>query len=93
MYHIIRLHFLSVYFFSTGIFCKFISSSSLSSVSCLYLMDTKGKASAPTAPYRQDAQKGYLPSVPFPHADPEPSDQAQRSFLKGNSLDLRPSCL
>ena len=50
-------------------------------------MDPKGKASAPTPPYRQDAQKGYLPSVPFPHAGPEPSGQAPRSFLKGNSLD------
>ena len=50
-------------------------------------MDRKGTASAPTPPYRQDAQKGYLPSVPFPHAGPEPSGQAPRSFLKGNSLD------
>ena len=47
----------------------------------------RGKAPAPTPPYRQDAQKGYLPSVPFPHAGPEPSGQAPRSFLKGNSLD------
>ena len=50
-------------------------------------MDPKGKASAPTPPYRQDAQKGYLPSVCFPHTGPEPSGQALRSFLKGNSLD------
>ena len=50
-------------------------------------MDPKGKASAPTPPYRQDAQKGYLLSVPFPHAGPEPSGQAPRSFLKGNRLD------
>ena len=50
-------------------------------------MDPKGKAPAPTPPYRQDAQNGYLPSVPFPHAGPEPSGQALRSFLKGNSLD------
>ena len=50
-------------------------------------MDPKGKASAPSPPYRQDAQKGYLPSVPFPHAGPEHSGQAPRSFLKGNSLD------
>ena len=50
-------------------------------------MDPKGKASAPTPPYRQDAKKGYLPSVPFPHAGPEPSGYAPRSFLKGNSLD------
>ena len=50
-------------------------------------MDPKGKAPAPTPPYRQDAQKGYLPSVPFPHAGPEPSGQALRSFLKGNSLE------
>ena len=50
-------------------------------------MDPKGKAPAPAPPYRRDAQKGYLPSVPFPHAGPEPSGQAPRSFLKGNSLD------
>ena len=50
-------------------------------------MDPKGKAPAPTPPYRQDAPKGYLPSVPFPHAGPEPSGQALRSFLKQNSLD------
>ena len=50
-------------------------------------MDPKGKASAPTPPYRRDAQKGYLPSVPFPHAGLELSSQAPRSFLKGNSLD------
>ena len=50
-------------------------------------MDPKGKAPAPTPPYRRDAQKGYLPSVPFPHAGPEPSGHAPRSFLKGNSLD------
>ena len=50
-------------------------------------MDPKGKAPAPTPPYRKDAQKGYLPSVPFPHAGPEPSGHAPRSFLKGNSLD------
>ena len=80
MYHIIRLHFL----------VDFVSSSSLSSLSCLYLMDPKGKAPAPTPPYRRDAQKGYLPSVPFPHAGPEPSDQAPRSFHKGNSLETYP---
>ena len=51
-------------------------------------MDPKGKAPAPTPPYRQDAQKGYLPSVPFPHAGPEPSGHAPWSILKGNSLDL-----
>ena len=51
-------------------------------------MEPKGKAPAPTPPYRQDAQKGYLPSVPFPHAGPEPSGHAPRSFLKGNSLEL-----
>ena len=79
---------LSAYIFlSTGIFCKFISSSSLSSLSGLYLMDPKGKASAPTPPYRQDAKKGYLPSVPSSHAGPEPSGYAPRSFLKGNSLE------
>ena len=50
-------------------------------------MDPKGKTSAPTPPYRRDAQKGYLPSVPFPHAGPEPSGQAPQSFLKGNSLE------
>ena len=50
-------------------------------------MDPKGKASALTPPYRRDAQKGYLPSVPFPHAGPEPSGQAPRSFLKGNSFE------
>ena len=50
-------------------------------------MDPEGKAPAPTPPYSQDAQKGDLPSVPFPHAGPEPSGQAPRSFLKGNSLD------
>ena len=50
-------------------------------------MDPKGKAPAPGPPYRRDAQKGYLPSVPFPRAGPEPSGQAPRSFLKGNSLD------
>ena len=50
-------------------------------------MDPKGKAQAPTPPYRRDAQKGYLPSVPFPGAGPEPSGQALRSFLKGNRLD------
>ena len=50
-------------------------------------MDPKGKAPAPTPLYHRDAQKGYLPSVPFPHAGPEPSGQARRSFLKGNSLD------
>ena len=83
MYHIIRLHFLVDW-----VFCKFVSSSSLSSASCLYLMDPKGKAPAPTRPYRRDAQKGYLPSVPFPHAGPEPSGQAPRSFLKENSLEF-----
>ena len=82
MYHIIRLHFLVDWGF-----CKFVSSSSLSSLSCLYLMDPKGKAPAPTPPYRRDAQKGYLPSDPFPHAGPEPSGEAPRSFLKGKSLD------
>ena len=50
-------------------------------------MDLKGKAPAPTPPYRRDAQKGYLPCVPFPHAGPEPSGQAPRSFLKGNTLE------
>ena len=50
-------------------------------------MDPKGKAPAPTPPYRRDAQKGYLLSVHFPHAGPEPFGQAPRSFLKGNSLD------
>ena len=50
-------------------------------------MDPKGKAPAPIPPYRQDAQKRYLPSVPFPHAGLEPSGHAPRSFLKGNSLD------
>ena len=50
-------------------------------------MNPKGKASAPTPSYRQDARKEYLPSVPFPIAGPEPSGYAPRSFLKGNSLD------
>ena len=59
----------------------------MTSLSCLYLIDPKGKASAPTPPYRQDAKKGYLPSVPFAHASPEPSGYAPRSFVKENSLD------
>ena len=42
MYHIIRLHFLV---------------DSLASLLCLYIMDPKGKATAPTPPYRQDAKK------------------------------------
>ena len=50
-------------------------------------MDPKGKAPAPIPAYRPDAQKGYLPSVPFPHAGPEPSGQTLRNILKGNSLD------
>ena len=50
-------------------------------------MDPKIKAPASTPPYRQDAQKGYLPSVPFPHAGPEPSGQTLQNFLKGNTLD------
>ena len=50
-------------------------------------MDPKGKAPAPIPPYRPDAQKGYLPSVPFPHAGPEPSGQTLQNILKGNSLN------
>ena len=50
-------------------------------------MDPKGKATAPTPPYSWDAEKGYLPSDDLPHAGPEPSSYAPRSFLKGNSLD------
>ena len=53
-------------------------------------MDPKGKAPAPIPPYRPDAQKGYLPSVPFPHAGPEPSGQTLQNILKGNSLDFFP---
>ena len=54
-------------------------------------MDPKGKAPAPTPPYRQDAQKGYLPPVLFPHTGPEPSGHAPRSFLKDNSLERAPT--
>ena len=50
-------------------------------------MDSKGKATAPTPQYRQDAKKGYLPLDDLPHAGPEPSRYAPWSFLKGNSLD------
>ena len=50
-------------------------------------MDPKGKATAPTPPYRRDAKKGYLPADDLPHAGPKPSGYAPRSFLKGNSLD------
>ena len=88
IYHIIRLHFLVDWDF-----CKFISSSSLASLSCLYIMDPKGKATAPTPPYRRDAKKGYLPSDDLPHAGSEPSGYASRSFLKGNSLDVWELCI
>ena len=64
-----------------------MSSSSLNSLSCLDIMDPKGKGPAPTPPYRQDARKGYLPSDDLPHAGPEPSGYAPRSFLSGKSLD------
>ena len=50
-------------------------------------MDPKGKATAPTPPYRRDAKKGYLPSDDLPHAGPEPSSYAPGRFLSGNSLD------
>ena len=50
-------------------------------------MDPKGKATAPTPPYRRDTKKEYLPSDDLPHASPEPSGYAPRSFLSGNSLD------
>ena len=50
-------------------------------------MDPKGKATAPTPPYRRDAKKGYLPSDDFPHVGPEPSGYAPRSFLSRNSLE------
>ena len=80
--HIVRLHFLVA-----GIFCKFISLCSLASLSCLDTMDPKGKAPTPTPPYRQDASKGYLPSDDIPHADPEPSGYAPRSFLSRKGLE------
>ena len=51
-------------------------------------MDPKGKATAPTPRYGQDAKKGYLPSDDLLHAGPEPSGYAPRSFLSGNSLDM-----
>ena len=50
-------------------------------------MDPKGKAAAPTPLYNRDANKGYLPSHDLPHAGPEPSGYAPRSFLSGKSLD------
>ena len=50
-------------------------------------MDPKGKAPAPTPPYRQDAKKGYLPLDDLPHASPDPYGHAPRSFLSGKSLD------
>ena len=55
-------------------------------------MDPKGKAPAPIPPYRPDAQKGYLPSVPFPHAGPEPSGQTLQNILKGISLEDHAQC-
>ena len=79
---------LSAYIFLwTGIFCKDISSSSWASLSCLDTMEPKGKAPAPTPPYRQDANKGFLPSNDLPHAGPEPSGYALRSFRNKKSLD------
>ena len=54
-------------------------------------MDPKGKAPEPIPPYRPDAQKGYLPSVPFPHAGPEPSGQTLQNIHKGNSLEAQNS--
>ena len=50
-------------------------------------MDSKGKATAPTPPYRQDAKKGYLPLDDLPYAGSEPSSYAPWGFLKGNSLE------
>ena len=50
-------------------------------------MDPKGKAPALAPPYRRDARKGYVPSDDLPHAGPEPSGYASRSFLSGKSLD------
>ena len=50
-------------------------------------MDPKGKAPAPTPPYCQDANKELLPSDNLPHAGPEPSGYAPRSFLSKKSLD------
>ena len=61
-----------------------MSASSLASLSCLYITDSKGKATAPTPQYRQDAKKGYLPLDDLPHAGPEPSGYALWSFLEGN---------
>ena len=61
---------------------------------CVSTAASRGQAphgnasSAPIPPYRPDTQKGYLPSVPFPHAGPEPSGQTLQNILKGNSLDL-----
>ena len=51
MYHIIRLHFLVDW-----AFYKFVSLPSLASLSCLDIMDLKGKAPSPSPPYRQDAK-------------------------------------
>ena len=50
-------------------------------------MDSKGKVTALTPPYRQDAKKGYLPLDDSPHAGPEPSGYAPWRFLTGNSSD------
>ena len=80
MYHIIRLHFLVEWdFLQVRIFIFIVFTV------VLVPHGPQDKASTPMPPYRQDAQKGYLPSVPFPHPGPEPSSQAPRSFLKGNS--------
>ena len=58
-------------------------------LSCLDTVDPKGKAPALTPSYRRDARKGYPPSEDLPHAGPEPSSYAPRSFLSGESLDGR----
>ena len=82
MYHIIRLHFLVDWdFLQVHIFIFIV----LTVVLVPHGPHGQGLSTDP--PYRQDAKKGNLPSVPFPHAGPEPSGYAPRSFLKGNSLD------
>ena len=57
----------------------------MDSLWCLDIMDPKSKAPTPTPPYRQDANKKFLPSDD--HAGPEPFGYALRSFICGKRLD------
>ena len=82
MYHIIRLHFLVDWdFLQVHIFIFIV----LTVV--LVPHGPQGQGLSTDLLHTARTQRRDTPSVPFPHAGPEPSGYAPRSFLKGKSLE------